>query len=189
MLSKSFWLSVFLSYTTLVIGVWGFVQAYTYFQGDSLKKALGPYWVVIYLLPLPIAFFIGIRRARIKQPEPNNNVTNESEQQVQPRLNHTRKNNIIYKGLIWKPSRFGFQLPTPLCPRVNCERPVYHDRVFPPRQIISANLREMQEFLDKQNTYKNVYRCPVHGELIEVPDIELRDLRREAQFELKREVR
>lgn len=176
LLSKSFWITVILSYIGLVIGVWGFVEPYTYFQEDKLKNAVGPYWIAIYLLPIPIAYIIEVVR-RKKIPH---------QQKYKAKPYTTKKNYFKYKSLLWKPTWFGLRLPIPLCPRENCERPVYHEREYPPRYLISVNLQEMQEFLNKQNTYKNVYRCPVHGELREVPDIDIQDLKREARFELKR---
>jgi len=47
-------------YFTFVGSIWGFLEAYTYFRGNSLKKALGPYWVLIYSLPLLVAFVIAL---------------------------------------------------------------------------------------------------------------------------------
>ena len=179
------WHAIPTIYIALVTGVWGFIEAYSYFQGDGLKNAIGPNWVFIYLLPLPIAFVIGIVREK-KRHQGNNKFISEVFQKGQSKPNASRGNYIKYKGLIWKPTWFGLRLPVPLCPRENCERPVYHERDYPPRYLISANLQEMQEFLIKQNTYKNVYRCPVHGVLHEVLDIELGELKREARFELKR---
>ncbi len=48
------------SYFILVAGIWGFLEAYTYFQDDHLKKVLGPYWWIIYVLPLFISLFMAI---------------------------------------------------------------------------------------------------------------------------------
>jgi len=53
----SFWKTFFTVYLTLVAGIWGFVEAYTYFESDSLKQLLGSnWWILYYLLPLFIAF-------------------------------------------------------------------------------------------------------------------------------------
>lgn len=32
--------------------LWGLLEGYTYFKGDALKEFLGPYWLLIYILPL-----------------------------------------------------------------------------------------------------------------------------------------
>ncbi|MBN1452354.1 MAG: tetratricopeptide repeat protein [Anaerolineales bacterium] len=59
----SFWKTFFTSYIAFVAGIWGFVEAYTYFENDSLKNMLGSYWwVVYYLVPLIIALFIAVLR-------------------------------------------------------------------------------------------------------------------------------
>jgi hypothetical protein len=53
----SFWKTFLLSYAALVAGIWGFVEASTYFTGDYLKQLLGSnWWVFYYLVPLFIAF-------------------------------------------------------------------------------------------------------------------------------------
>jgi len=53
----SFWKTFFTFYLALVAGIWGFVEASTYFAGDSLEQLLGAnWWVLYYVLPLLIAF-------------------------------------------------------------------------------------------------------------------------------------
>jgi hypothetical protein len=32
--------------------LWGLLDGYTYFKGDALKNFLGPYWILIYIIPL-----------------------------------------------------------------------------------------------------------------------------------------
>ncbi len=32
--------------------LWGLLDGYTYFKGDALKDFLGPYWILIYVIPL-----------------------------------------------------------------------------------------------------------------------------------------
>lgn len=55
----SFWKTFFTAYIALVAGIWGFVEAYTYFESDSLKQLLGSnWWIYYYLLPLFIAFSV-----------------------------------------------------------------------------------------------------------------------------------
>jgi len=53
--SSKFWKLLIITYSTLVGGVWGILEAYTYFRGDSLKRMLGPYWILLYAMPLLIA--------------------------------------------------------------------------------------------------------------------------------------
>jgi len=114
------------------------------------------------------------------------NKTDETLNNTETTKPSLRKKYLKYKGLLWKSPRFGFGLPIPLCSRNNCERPIRHERKYPPNYIISSNLQEMQEFLNKQNSYENIYLCPVHGKLQEVPDIELDTLRQEAKHEFRR---
>ena len=55
--TRSFWKTFLLSYAALVAGIWGFVEAATFFTGDYLKQLLGSDgWVFYYLVPLFIAF-------------------------------------------------------------------------------------------------------------------------------------
>ena len=55
----SFWKTFLVSYLALVAGIWGFVEASTYFTGDYLKQQLGSnWWVLYYVLPLFIAFVV-----------------------------------------------------------------------------------------------------------------------------------
>jgi hypothetical protein len=44
-----------ITYSALVGGVWGILEAYAYFRDDSLKRMLGPYWILLYAIPLLIA--------------------------------------------------------------------------------------------------------------------------------------
>jgi hypothetical protein len=48
------------SYFVLEASIWGFLEAYTYFQDDRLKKVLGPYWWIVYVFPLFISLFMAI---------------------------------------------------------------------------------------------------------------------------------
>jgi hypothetical protein len=55
----SFWKTFLISYAALVAGIWGFVEASTYFSGDYLKQLLGSnWWVFYYVLPVLIAFVV-----------------------------------------------------------------------------------------------------------------------------------
>jgi hypothetical protein len=58
--STEFWKRFLITYFGLVAGIWGFLEAYTYFKGNSLKRTLGPYWVLIYSFPLVLALVIAI---------------------------------------------------------------------------------------------------------------------------------
>ena len=56
--SFGFW-KVFLgSYIALVGSIWGFLEAYTYFQDDHLKQIVGPYWWAIYVVPFLMALAV-----------------------------------------------------------------------------------------------------------------------------------
>jgi hypothetical protein len=53
----SFWKTFFIFYVALIAGIWGFVEATTFFAGDHLEQLLGSkWWVLYYVLPLFIAF-------------------------------------------------------------------------------------------------------------------------------------
>lgn len=52
----------FAIYIIQVGSIWGFVEGYTYFRGDHLKKLLGPYWVILYGLPAIIALIATIKQ-------------------------------------------------------------------------------------------------------------------------------
>jgi hypothetical protein len=56
--SHGFW-KVFLgSYFAFVGSIWGFLEAYTYFQDDRLKQIVGPYWWAIYVVPFLMALAV-----------------------------------------------------------------------------------------------------------------------------------
>ncbi|MCI0527794.1 MAG: NB-ARC domain-containing protein, partial [Nitrospira sp.] len=46
------------TYVALVLTAWGLIEASTFFKGDDLKNLIGPYWPLLYLLPLVIALFV-----------------------------------------------------------------------------------------------------------------------------------
>src|SRR6266508_3915474 len=59
----SFWKTFLTLYLTLVAGIWGFGEAYTYFKDDSLKQILGStWWIIYYLLPLIGAVLIALSK-------------------------------------------------------------------------------------------------------------------------------
>lgn len=58
-------------YIIQVGAIWGFVEGYTYFKGDHLKKLLGPYWVVLYGLPALIALILTMRQITKKNASAN----------------------------------------------------------------------------------------------------------------------
>jgi hypothetical protein len=45
-------------YLSTVGILWGFLEAFTYFQGNKLKHIIGPYWVLMYIAPLFSSFLI-----------------------------------------------------------------------------------------------------------------------------------
>jgi hypothetical protein len=49
-------LQTIISYIAQVGLIWGFLEAYTYFKDDSLRNALGNYWVLIYFFPILTSF-------------------------------------------------------------------------------------------------------------------------------------
>ncbi len=56
--SSGFWIRLIITYSVLVGGAWGILGAYTYFRPDSLKCIVGSFWVLIYIIPLPIAVYV-----------------------------------------------------------------------------------------------------------------------------------
>jgi len=56
--SSGFWIRLIITYSALCGGGWGILEAYTYFSPDSLKRIVGSFWVLIYIIPLPIAVFV-----------------------------------------------------------------------------------------------------------------------------------
>lgn len=65
--SPKFWFSFIGAYIAQIGAVWGILEAYTYFQGDSLKLALGNYWPIIYALPI----FTALLFANSREDVPN----------------------------------------------------------------------------------------------------------------------
>jgi hypothetical protein len=57
-------------------------------------------------------------------------------------------------GLSWKPSRWSFRYPTPICPRCKCEVH-YHEKLAP--QLVDS-LVGIRRALD--NPVEHVYECP-----------------------------
>lgn len=47
-------------YIIQVGSIWGFMEGYTYFNGDHLKKILGPYWILLYGLPAVVALIAAV---------------------------------------------------------------------------------------------------------------------------------
>jgi len=104
---------------------------------------------------------------------------NKAESNYKPNISASNQNigkYFRYKGLSWKRGRFGFHNPTPVCPIDHCLRPVDCFRINPPQYLISADVREMQDFLNKQNTFRFIYRCPLHGDIQGTPNESLNDL-------------
>jgi len=55
------------SYITIIAGIWGFLEAYTYFKDNQLKELLGPYWFVLYGVPVLIA--LGVAVIGLRKPQ------------------------------------------------------------------------------------------------------------------------
>ena len=53
--SFNFWRNFGAAYLTIVVGLWGFIEAFTYFKGEQLKMSLGDYWISFYGVPVVIA--------------------------------------------------------------------------------------------------------------------------------------
>jgi len=182
-----FFKTVIYAYLALVTAIWGFVEAFTYFQGDSLKRMLGGNWVWLYILPFVISLCVALVRI----------VSNKKIDEIPKEIDSAHKSDIPisirnsgnyykYKGLLWKRGRFRFQNPTPTCPIANCYRPADCFRINPPQHLISSDMREMQDFLKNRNTYRFVYRCPLHGDIESVPSESLQGLTRQAKYEQNR---
>ena len=178
---SSFFITLIASYVVLVTSIWGFIEAYTYFQGDSLKRMLGGNWVWLYILPSIISVFISVVRV-----VPHKTDTENSRQRDISASNQNAGKYFKYKGLLWKRGRFRFQNPTPICPIDNCYRPIGSYRINPPQYLMSNDIREMQDFLNKQSTYHYVYKCPLHGEIQNASNESLNDLTRQAKHEQNR---
>ena len=185
---RSFLITLISAYIAVITAEWSLVQAYTYFQGDSLKIMVGKYWIALfYTLPLTIAFCIAI--VRILSLRKNAKIIKEIDIIHKPNtwvVSQKNEKYFSYKGLLWKPGYFKFQNPIPVCPQEDCQRPIECFRISPPRHLISADLKEMQDFLNKQNTYKFVYRCPLHGDIQGGPNEPINDLIKQARYEQNR---
>ena len=44
--------------------LWGLLDGYTYFKGSALKDFLGPYWVLIYIIPLFTSAHMILRKGK-----------------------------------------------------------------------------------------------------------------------------
>ena len=136
---RSFLITLVSAYIAVITAEWSLVQAYTYFQGDSLKIMVGKYWVALfYTLPLTIATCIAI--VRILSLRKNARIIKEIDVIHKPSaLVVSRKNEkyFSYKGLLWKPRHFGFQNPIPVCPIEDCQRPIDCFRINPPQYLLA----------------------------------------------------
>ncbi|MCZ7567039.1 MAG: hypothetical protein M5U01_00370 [Ardenticatenaceae bacterium] len=70
--SFKFWRNFVGGYLAVVAGIWGLVEAYTYFQGTQLKELLGNLWLMFYGFPIPVAFVLAYltiidRKARLER--------------------------------------------------------------------------------------------------------------------------
>lgn len=59
-------LKTIIIYIVQVGSLWGLLEGYTYFKDDALKEFIGPYWILIYILPFISTAFIILRESRMK---------------------------------------------------------------------------------------------------------------------------
>ena len=63
-------LAMIVTYATSAGAIWGAVEAYTYFEGESLKRQLGSYWPLLFVvLPGILAIIAGLRTDSKKPQE------------------------------------------------------------------------------------------------------------------------
>ena len=92
-----FWKTFFTTYLALVAGIWGFVEAYTYFEWDSLKQLFGfNGWIYYYIIPL----FIAILSAVWAQSSESGQAESLDQRNRRVMLNHVE--NIWVKGVLEK---------------------------------------------------------------------------------------
>ena len=68
----SFWKTFFAICIPLIVWIWGFVQAYTYFKGDSLKHLFSSdWWIYYYVVPflMAILFTVSIHSSTAEKAE------------------------------------------------------------------------------------------------------------------------
>lgn len=65
-------------YIAQVGALWGFLEGYTYFKGSALKEFLGPYWLLIYILPLLTTAYV-IYRGSQKEENVQKNITTQGD--------------------------------------------------------------------------------------------------------------
>jgi len=82
-----------------------------------------------------------------------------------------------FNGLLWKPSRFRFKYPAPICPEKDCGCEVFC------KVEQSISIRPVQPgIFEPQAKDHFAYECPVHGVLHDVPDISIRELQIKARL-------
>lgn len=62
-------------YIGIVIAIWGFLDAYTYFIDDKLKELLGSYWLLLYGIPLIPALIIALLNSKDERNTEKDNNT------------------------------------------------------------------------------------------------------------------
>ena len=67
---------------------------------------------------------------------------------------------VEFRGLLWKPSRFRFRYPSPVCPKCECKI-IY--RIERKSMILAQSISDFNNAQDKM--IKHVYECPNHGVL------------------------
>lgn len=74
-------------YVAQVGALWGILEAYTYFQGNALEDFLGPYWILIYIVPWFTTAYVLFRDSK--------NVVDDPRPQIKEQAN---KENIATEG-------------------------------------------------------------------------------------------
>lgn len=77
--SFRFWRLFLGSYIGAVGTIWGFTQAYTYFQGEHLKQVMGSGWILLYAVPLPVALLFALRKG-VGEDQLHNEVSTDDEE-------------------------------------------------------------------------------------------------------------
>jgi uncharacterized protein YjbI with pentapeptide repeats len=62
-------IQLFIIYIAQVTTIWGLVEGYTYFKGNYLKELVGPYRILLYILPLISTIYVAKRSYVDKQQE------------------------------------------------------------------------------------------------------------------------
>ena len=81
-----------------------------------------------------------------------------------------------YKGLRWRPPRFGFGHAQPICPHSDCGCEVIVE--MKQRTVVSET--NLPNLMVPYTKFDYVYRCPLHGQLNGVPNLSIEQFSEEA---------